>query len=104
MWRLLPTTPSCSWRTPFTRAQSLQPRRLVAALETSDLELAAGRYRFPVNSAHPPDGATTPDYLWHQWQDPPLLYLQYGAAEQPPATMDVIWPPTYRTSEGPVLP
>jgi branched-chain amino acid transport system substrate-binding protein len=88
----------------ITRAQSLQPEKLVAALDTTDLELAAGRYRFPVNSAHPPDGATTPDYLWHQWPDPPLLYLQYGAAQQPPATMDVIWPPTFRTTEGPVLP
>ena len=47
----------------MTRAGSLQPRRLVAALETSDVELAAGRYRFPVNSTNPPDGAATPDYL-----------------------------------------
>lgn len=87
----------------ITRAQSLEPARLVAALEAADIELAAGRYRFPVNSKNPPDGGETPDYLWHQWPDPPLLYLQYGVAQQPPATMDVIWPPTYRTAEGPVL-
>jgi branched-chain amino acid transport system substrate-binding protein len=85
------------------RAPTLTPDDLVAALETADIELAAGRYRFPYGSQNPPDGATAPAYLWHQWTEPPLLYLQYSAPNQPPAEIDVIWPPAYRTTDGPVI-
>lgn len=85
------------------RAPSLSSTDLIAALETTDLELAAGHYSFPYNSQQPPDGELTPAYLWHQWPDPPLLYLQYREAQQDPATLDIIWPPLYRTTDGPVL-
>lgn len=86
-----------------TRAPSLDPAALVAALETTDLELAAGRYRFPYGSRNEPDGTTAPPYLWHQWTEPPLLYLQYTTPNQDPAQIDVVWPPAYRTSDGPVI-
>ena len=82
------------------RADSLAPADLVEALEQTNLDLASGRYTFPYNSQNPPDAQTIPDYLWHQWPDPPLLYLQYRSAQQDPATLDVIWPPAYRTTDG----
>lgn len=84
-------------------AATLAPTDLVAALEATDLELAAGHYRFPYNRQNPPDGQIAPAYLWHQWPDPPLLYLQYSTPQQDPATLDIIWPPLYRTTDGPVL-
>ena len=86
------------------RAPTLAPAELIGALESSDIELAAGRYHFPVNRGHQPDGDQTPAYLWHQWPEPPMLYLQYRENQQDPATLDVIWPPAYQTTAGPVLP
>jgi len=80
------------------RATSLRGMDLVKALEESDIELAAGRYSFPYGSTRPPDGQTTPAHFWHQWTNPPLLYLHYTQDLQDPATMDVIWPSIYRTA------
>lgn len=85
-----------------SRARSISPPDLVEALETTDITLAAGYYYFPVNSRNPP-GAGDPSYLWHQWRDPPLLYLQYREAQQDPATIDVIWPPIYHTVDTAAL-
>jgi ABC-type branched-subunit amino acid transport system substrate-binding protein len=81
------------------RAPSISPADLLAALETTDVTLASGYYNFPFNSSNPPDGAAEGAYLWHQWRDPQLLYLQYREAQQDPATIDVLWPPRYRTVE-----
>jgi branched-chain amino acid transport system substrate-binding protein len=81
------------------RAGSLAPQDLLPALEATDVTLASGYYHFPFNSSRPPN-ADEPAYLWHQWPDPPLLYLQYREPQQDPATLDVIWPPIYRTIEG----
>jgi branched-chain amino acid transport system substrate-binding protein len=85
------------------RANSLVPAEIIAALETSDVELAAGRYTFPYNSNNPPDGKEIPTHLWHQWLDAPLLYLQYSEPNQPASVMPVIWPSVYRTGELAVL-
>lgn len=85
------------------RAPSMQPGDLVSALEGADVTLASGYYQFPFNSQRPPNGDLEPPYLWHQWPDPALLYLQYREAQQDPATIDVIWPPIYRTTDVPVL-
>ncbi len=85
------------------RGGSFAPRDLLNALETTDVKLAAGYYRFPINSQHPPDGESNPAYMWHQWADPPLLYMQYREAIQDPATIDIIWPPLYRTVQEPFI-
>lgn len=82
------------------RAPSLRGPDLVAALESSDIELAAGRYTFPYGSQQPPNGANTPAYAWHQWLTPPLLYLMFTEEGQEPATAAVIWPKLYRTQPG----
>ena len=86
------------------RAASLRGTDLVKALEESDIELAAGRYSFPYGSTNPPDGQTTPAHFWHQWTNPPLLYLHYTQDMQDPALLDVIWPGIYRTTPGPIEP
>lgn len=85
------------------RADGIAPPALISALETTDITLAAGYYHFPFNSQRPPSGELEPDYLWHQWPDPPLLYLQYREARQDPATLDILWPPIYRTVDSAVL-
>jgi branched-chain amino acid transport system substrate-binding protein len=85
------------------RSGSLVPKELLGALETADITLASGYYHFPFNSTRPPSGPLEPAYLWHQWPDPPLLYMQYREPLQDPATIDIIWPPLYRTVEGPVI-
>lgn len=85
------------------RARSISPPDLVAALETTDITLASGYYNFPFNRSNPPDGVTEPAYLWHQWRDPQLLYLQYREPQQDPSTMDVLWPLRYRTVEEAAL-
>jgi hypothetical protein len=85
------------------RAGSVAPQDLLPALEATDIKLAAGYYYFSYNSNRPPSGPLEPAYMWHQWPEPPLLYLQYREAQQDPATIDVIWPPRYHTVEGPVL-
>jgi branched-chain amino acid transport system substrate-binding protein len=85
------------------RAGTLSAEDLVAALETADIWLASGYYYFSYNSQRPPSGPLEPEYLWHQWPEPPLLYLQYREPMQDPATLDVIWPPRYRTIQGDVI-
>lgn len=85
------------------RAATISPPDLVAALETADITLAAGYYHFPFNSSNPPAREGKPDYLWHQWPDPPLLYMQYREPQQDPATLDILWPPLYRTVDMAVL-
>lgn len=76
---------------------------LVDTLEASDVVLASGRYTFPYGSSNPPVDELDPDYLWHQWPDPPLLFLEYAKPQQPSAEMPVLWPPSRRTAPGPYL-
>jgi branched-chain amino acid transport system substrate-binding protein len=85
------------------RSGSMVPKDLLNALETTDVTLASGYYHFPFNSQRPPNGQLEPAYLWHQWPDPPLLYMQYREPLQDPATIDIIWPPLYRTVEDSVI-
>ena len=70
----------------------------------TDVTLAAGHYAFPFGQTNPPDGEAEPAFWWHQWLDPQLLMLQYQTAQQDASTLDVVWPPVYRTTDGPVLP
>ena len=86
------------------RANSLAADDIIRALEQTDLTLASGHYTFPYGSTNPPDGKIIPNYLWHQWPEPQLLYLQYTAINQPARLAPVIWPSTYQTVEGPLAP
>jgi branched-chain amino acid transport system substrate-binding protein len=76
---------------------------LVDTLETSSIPLASGRYTFPYGSTNPPANDSEPNYLWHQWSDPPLLFLEYVEPQQSSADMPVLWPPSRRTAAGPYL-
>jgi len=87
----------------INRAGTLDPAAIITALETADIELASGHYQFPYNSKNPPDGDKVPAYLWHQWLNPQLLYLQYSEAGQAGIEAAVIWPEIYRTIDGPLL-
>lgn len=86
------------------RAGTLNPDDVIHALEKTDIELASGYYYFPYNSTNPPDGEIIPHYMWHQWPNPPILYLQYAKADQARRDAPVIWPPTYQTVTGPLAP
>ncbi|MCX6046141.1 MAG: ABC transporter substrate-binding protein [Chloroflexi bacterium] len=88
----------------ITRADALDPAKIIAALEATDIELASGHYTFPYGSKNPPDGERVPAYLWHQWPDPQLLYLQYSAIGQKAADAPVIWPPLYHTITNTLVP
>lgn len=86
----------------IARAGSLAADDIIHALEKTDIELASGYYYFPYGSTNPPDGQEVPDYMWHQWPDPQLLYLQYTAPGQSARVAPVIWPPIYQTTAGPL--
>ncbi len=86
----------------INRAGSLDPDAIIAALEATDLELAAGHYYFPYGIDNPPSG-DVPAFMWHQWPDVPLLFLQYTAKDQHSDNVEVIWPAAYRTSDGPII-
>ncbi|MBV7337896.1 ABC transporter substrate-binding protein [Chloroflexi bacterium TSY] len=75
---------------------------LIAALESADVELASGRFSFPYNSNRLPDDVY-PEYLWHQWPDAQILFLQYTAPQQSSNEAEVIWPPHLRTTDSSVI-
>lgn len=103
------------------RAGSLDPDAIIEALEATDITLAQGRYYFPYNSqtAQPdfdckeenkdgnygalctltgddvPEG--TPQFMWHQWPDPAVLFLQYFEQGQSPDDAAVVYPEVYQT-------
>ncbi|CAN5861864.1 hypothetical protein BH10CHL1_BH10CHL1_47490 [soil metagenome] len=88
----------------ITRADTLDPAKIIAALETTDIELASGHYTFPYGSKNPPDGERVPAYMWHQWPDSQILYLQYSEVGEKSADAAVIWPPLYRTITTTLVP
>ena len=85
------------------RSRTLNGADLVAALENSDIELAAGHYAFPYRAQHTPVVAGVPDYMWHQWPDAQILLLEYIQAGQQASDAPVIWPPAYRTVATPYV-
>lgn len=84
------------------RAGSLDTDAIIVALEKTDLKLTAGHYTFPYGSQNPAGGYVA-DFMWHQWADVPLLFLQYTAANQHPDEMEVIWPEGYRTTDQVII-
>jgi ABC-type branched-subunit amino acid transport system substrate-binding protein len=76
-------------------APSWTGRDLVKTLETSNEELTSGHLSFAYSSISALS-EDQPAYLWHQWTDSQILYLQYTEANQPANAMTVIWPPRYR--------
>jgi branched-chain amino acid transport system substrate-binding protein len=78
------------------RAGSLDPDAIIAALEATDITLAQGRYYFPFGTGNPvPD--TLPDWMWHQWPDPAVLFQQYFEVGQTADEAAVVWPAIYQT-------
>lgn len=94
----------CLMADAIRRAGTLNADGIIHALETTDIELAAGHYTFPYGSTNPPDGENVPHYMWHQWPNPHLLYLQYTEVGQTARDAAVIWPPLYQTVNTPLAP
>ncbi|MEN8171866.1 MAG: ABC transporter substrate-binding protein [Chloroflexota bacterium] len=86
----------------INRAGSIDPDAIIDALEKTDIELASGRYYFPFGKDNPPTDYI-PAYMWHQWPDVPIFYLQYTEINQLPQDMDVLWPPAYQTADQPII-
>jgi branched-chain amino acid transport system substrate-binding protein len=80
------------------RAGSTDQKAVIAALESTNIKLAQGRYWFKYGSKNPlPTDGSVPKYMWHQWPDPPLLVLEYFQPKQPGSQAAVLWPKIYRT-------
>ncbi|MDM8531330.1 ABC transporter substrate-binding protein [Anaerolineales bacterium HSG25] len=86
----------------INRANSLEASAIIQALEETDIDLASGHYTFPYQ-ANNPAGGFVPEFMWHQWPDVPLLFLQYTSPNQHSNDMAVIWPETYRTVSSPII-
>jgi ABC-type branched-subunit amino acid transport system substrate-binding protein len=78
------------------RAGSLDPDAIIAALEATDITLAQGHYTFPYGTGNPVP-ADQPDWMWHQWPDPAVLFLQYYEVGQTADDAAVVYPETYQT-------
>ena len=84
-------------------AGSLDPDAIIAALEATDIVLAQGHYTFPYGTQNPvPDDQ--PDWMWHQWPDVAVLFLQYYEVGQTGDDAAVVWPPQYQTHDTLLIP
>lgn len=80
------------------RAGTTESDALISAIESTDIELAQGRYYFEYTSSNPlPSDGSVPDYMWHQWPDPAVLLLEYFEPNQNWQDAAVIWPEVYQT-------
>jgi ABC-type branched-subunit amino acid transport system substrate-binding protein len=78
------------------RAGTLEPDAIIAALEATDFEGAQGRYHFPYGSQNPvPEDE--PAWMWHQWPDAAVLFLQYYEQGQSGDDAAVVWPEEHQT-------
>ena len=73
------------------------PDAIVAALETSDVELTQGRYYFTYGSHNPDLPEGTPTFMWHQWPAPIITVMQYFEFGQSALDAAVVYPPVYQT-------
>jgi ABC-type branched-subunit amino acid transport system substrate-binding protein len=84
-------------------AGSLDPDAMIEALENVDIVLAQGRYYFPYGSDNPvPEDV--PDWMWHQWPDPAVLFLQYFEEGQTASEAAVVYPEVYQTHDTYLIP
>ena len=79
------------------KAESLDASAIISSLESIDIVLASGRYHFPYGSENRPEDNGIPSFMWHQWPDPHILFMQYDTEQQDAREMSVLWPQTYRT-------
>jgi branched-chain amino acid transport system substrate-binding protein len=87
------------------RAGNTDPKALIAALETTDINLAQGHYYFKYTSKNPlPADGSVPKYMWHQWPDPAILVMQYFQPKQSWKDAAVVWPPTYQNYGTALIP
>jgi branched-chain amino acid transport system substrate-binding protein len=84
-------------------AGSLDPDAIITALEATDITLAQGDYYFPYGTHNPvPDDQ--PDWMWHQWPDPAVLFLQYYEQDQSADDAAVVFPQVYQTHNTYLIP
>ena len=73
------------------------PDAIVAALETTDIDLSQGHYYFDYGSHNPVIPEGTPAYLWHQWPVPVVTVMQYFERGQSGLDAAVVYPEVYQT-------
>ena len=83
----------------INRAGSIDADAIISALEATDMQGALGRLYFPYGSDDPVP-SDLPDYMWHQWPDPAVLFLQYFEDGQSRDDAAVVYPETYWTHGG----
>lgn len=71
---------------------------LIATIEKVDIELTSGQVSFGSADDSSPESLQA-SYLWHQWTNPQVLYLQYTEADQAANAMSVVWPPRFRSPD-----
>lgn len=87
------------------RAETTEAVAVIAALESTYTELAAGRYCFTQMNANDLDAGNNGfcssqyDSTWHQWPDAQILILQYTLPNQSSHAMEVIWPPLHQSAD-----
>jgi branched-chain amino acid transport system substrate-binding protein len=74
------------------RAKSTDGKKLIAALEKTDLVLGRGRYRF--SKSH------TPDWAWHQFMEAPVALIQYDKEGQAVDDAPILWPRNIATTKS----
>ena len=78
------------------RAGTLDPDAIIAEIEATDTILAQGHYYFEYGTHNPvPDDV--PEWMWHQWPEPAVLFLQYFEQGQSSDDAAVVYPETYQT-------
>ena len=73
------------------------PDAIVAALETTDIDLSQGHYYFTYGSRNPELPEDVPAYMWHQWPVPVVTVMQYFEEGQSGLDAAVVYPENYQT-------
>ena len=82
----------------FERAGSFTDAdAVVAALETTDIDLSQGRYYFDYGGHNPILPDEVPAYMWHQWPVPVVTVMQYFEEGQSGLDAAVVYPEIYQT-------
>ncbi len=82
----------------FERAGSFTDAdAVVAALETTDIDLSQGRYYFDYGGHNPVLPDEVPAYMWHQWPVPVVTVMQYFEEGQSGLDAAVVYPEIYQT-------